>query len=102
MKMFRADSREGVVAEISDYLTRIANATSYSAANNIIKEALKLFATPDAVVLILLNNHGDYDKPTSAENYLNYIKDIKKVDVKVNNVKYDDNNKIIELELIKK
>lgn len=101
-RLREAEEQNVPKTEISDYLTRIANATSYSAANNIIKEALKLFATPDAVVLILLNNHGDYDKPTSAENYLNYIKDIKKVDVKVNNVKYDDNNKIIELELIKK
>ena len=31
-----------------------------------------------------------------------YIKDQKSVTVRVNNVKYDDNDKITELELIKK
>ena len=61
-----------------------------------------MFASPDAVVLILLNNYGDYDRPTTAQNYLNYIKDQKKVNVIVNDVTYDSNNKITQLELKKK
>ena len=71
----------------------------------IIAEALKLFASPDVPVLIIVYHVGDiidYDAPTTAEKYLNYIKDHKKVNVGVYNVKYDNSNKITELELIKK
>lgn len=87
---------------IADLFNLIANAKDVNTANNYIKEALKLFESPDAVVLIRLNNYGDYDRPTTAVNYLNYLKDQKKVTVKVNNIKYNENNKITELELIKK
>ncbi|MBP5644049.1 MAG: hypothetical protein J6X10_07480 [Bacteroidales bacterium] len=87
---------------ISDYFNMIANARDVTSANNYIKEALKLFESPDAVVLIRLNNYGDYDRPTTAVNYLNYLKDQKKVTVNVDNIKYNENNKITELELIKK
>lgn len=87
---------------ISDYFNMIANARDVTSANNYIKEALKLFESPDAVVLIRLNNYGDYDRPTTAVNYLNYLKDQKKVTVNVDNIKYNEDNKITELELIKK
>ena len=87
---------------ISDYFNMIANARDVTSANNYIKEALKLFESPDAVVLIRLNNYGDYDRPTTAVNYLNYLKDQKKVTVNVDNIKYNENNKMTELELIKK
>ena len=87
---------------LTDYFTMIANAKDVTTANNCIKEALKLFESPDAVVLIRLNNFGDYDRPTTAVNYLNYLKDQKKVTVNVDNVKYNADNKITELELIKK
>ena len=87
---------------IFDYFNMIAHAKDVTTANNYIKEALKMFESPDAVVLIRLNNFGDYDRPTTAVNYLNYLKDQKKVNVKVDNVKYNEDNKITELELIKK
>ena len=87
---------------LTDYFTMIANAKDVTTANNFIKEALRLFESPDAVVLIRLNNYGDYDRPTTAVNYLNYLKDQKKVTVNVDNVKYNEENKITELELIKK
>ena len=87
---------------LADYFNIIANATDVATANNAIKEALKLFESPDAVVLIRLNNYGDYDKPTTAVNYLNYLKDQKKINVNVDNIKYNEENKITELELIKK
>ena len=80
----------------------IANAKDVTTANKHIKDALQLFESPDVVVLILITNYGDYDKPTTAVNYLNYIKDQKKVNVKVNDIKYNSENKITELELIKK
>lgn len=87
---------------LTDYFTMIAKAKDVVTANNYIKEALQLFESPDAVVLIRLNNFGDYDRPTTAVNYLNYLKDQKKVNVSVDNVKYNEDNKITELELIKK
>ena len=87
---------------LMDYFNLIANAKDVNTANSYIREALKLFESPDAVVLILLNNYGDYDRPTTAQNYLNYIKDQRKVNVRVNNVSYNSENKITELELIKK
>ena len=87
---------------LTDYFNMIVNAKDANAANKAINQALKLFASPDAVVLIRLNNYGDYDKPTTAANYLNYLKDQKSLNVAVDNIKYNKENKITELELIKK
>ena len=93
------------VASLEDYFAIIAAAPDAETANEKIAEALKIFASPDVPVLIIIYHVGDiidYDAPTTAEKYLNYIKDQKKVNVGVYNIKYDNNNKIIELELIKK
>ena len=93
------------VTSLEDYFTIIAAAPDADAANAKIAEALKLFASPDVPVLIIVYHVGDiidYDAPTTAEKYLNYIKDQKKVAVGIYNIKYDSNNKITELELIKK
>ena len=90
---------------ISDYFAIIAAAPDAETANEKINEALNLFASPDVPVLIIVYQMGDiidFDAPTTAEKYLNYIKDQKSVTVRVNNVKYNDNDKITELELIKK
>lgn len=90
---------------LSDYFAIIAAAPDAEVANEKIAEALKLFASPDVPVLIIVYQMGDiidFDAPTTAEKYLNYIKDQKKVSVRVNNIKYDENDKITELELIKK
>ena len=90
---------------LSDYFAIIAAAPDAETANEKINEALNLFASPDVPVLIIVYQMGDiidFDAPTTAEKYLNYIKDQKSVTVRVNNVKYDDNDKITELELIKK
>ena len=93
------------VTSLEDYFTIIAAAPTADAANAKIAEALNLFASPDVPVLIIVYHVGDiidYDAPTTAERYLNYIKDQKKVAVGIYNIKYDGNNKITELELIKK
>ena len=93
------------VTSLEDYFTIIEAAPDADAANAKIAEALQLFASPDVPVLIIVYHVGDiidYDAPTTAERYLNYIKDQKKVAVGIYNVKYDGNNKITELELIKK
>lgn len=90
---------------LEDYFSIIAAAPNADAANEKIAEALDMFASPDVPVLIIIYHVGDiidYDAPTTAVKYLNYIKDQKKVDVNINNIKYDNNNKITELELTKK
>lgn len=89
---------------LEDYFTIIAAAPDSETANKKISEALSLFSSPDVPVLIIVYQLGDivdYDAPTTIYQYLNYIKDQKIVNVDINNIKYD-NNKIIELELIKK
>jgi hypothetical protein len=69
-----------------------------------INDALGLFNSPDAPVLIIISKTGDivdYDRPTTIKNYLNYLKDTKNNINKVEKIVYDDNGKIKELELLK-
>ena len=101
---------EGVVAKekstvtLEGYFSSIANATSVSQANMAIADALKLFSSPDAPVLIIISKEGstvDYDRPTTIKNYLNYLKDTKNNINTVDKIIYDSNGKIKELELLK-
>ena len=83
----------------------IANAGSPSQANRVINETLGMFESPNTPVLIIIKqNQGfnDYDRPTTIEKYLNYLKDQKISPNKVHEIKYNANGKINELELIKK
>ncbi len=91
--------------KIEDYFEAIANSKSMEMANTRINEALKFFASPDVPVLIIIYMEGnmkDYDKPTTIKKYLEYIKDQGKNPNKIQNVKFDANGKITELELIKR
>ena len=83
----------------------IARAGSISQANRAISETLGMFESPNVPVLIIIKQNAgfnDYDRPTTIENYLNYVKDQKKATEKVYEIKYNANGKINELELIKK
>ena len=83
----------------------IAQSGSVSQANRTINETLGLFESPNVPVLIIIKQNAgfnDYDRPTTIEKYLNYVKDQKKATEKVHDVKYNANGKINELELIKK
>ena len=83
----------------------IANAASVTQANRIINETLQLFSSNSVPVLIIISQAGgfnDYDRPTTIENYLNYVKDQKVNRNQVYNLKFNDNGKITEVELIKK
>ena len=83
----------------------IANAGSASQANRVINETLDLFESPNVPVLIIIKQNSgfnDYDRPTTIEKYLNYVKDQKKATEKVFEINYNNNGKINELELIKK
>lgn len=93
-----------VARSLDDYFNDIANAGSPAEANQKIQIALGLFQTPNAPVLIIISQSGDYkdyDRPTTINKYLNYIKDQKKNINLIENIVYDKNGKIIELELIK-
>lgn len=83
----------------------IAGAPDMAAANDKIARTISLFASPDAPVLIIISQDGgfnDYDRPTTIGKYLDYLKDQKVYNNRVEQVKYDSNGKITELELIKK
>ena len=83
----------------------IAHASSVSQANRIINETLDMFESPNVPVLIIIKQNAgfnDYDRPTTIEQYLNYVKDQKKATEKVHEIKYNNNGKINEIELIKR
>jgi len=86
-------------------LADIAKAKSYDEANQQIEGTLNLYATPDVPVLIIIskeNGYYDYDRPTTISKFMNYLKDKKEFKYDIESVKYDDQGKITELELIKK
>jgi hypothetical protein len=92
-------------AYINDYFKQIANAMDVNTANAKIAEAMKLYAGKDVPVLIIISQADgitDYDKPTTIEKYLNFVKDQKKYSNEIYNIKLDSYGQITELELIKK
>ena len=96
--------KEKAAMTISEYFGSIATASSVSQANMLIADALKMFSSPEAPVLIIISKQGatvDYDRPTTIKNYLNYLKDTRNNINKVDKIIYDDYGKIKELELIK-
>ncbi len=90
---------------LNQYIDAIANAGSVTAANSNINEAMSMFSSPDALVLIIISKAGaekDYDRPTTIQKYLNYVKDQKKNVNAIDNIIFDSQGKIKELELTKK
>jgi hypothetical protein len=76
---------------------QIVNALTIDQANAQIKEALKLFASPDVPVLIIINenrNQIDYDEPTTIERYLHYLKDQKRNPNRIKDLEVDGAGKI--------
>jgi len=106
----KAEAAAVVVTEqkyekIDDYLDAVVETKSLEMRNQKISETLKFFASPEVPVLIIIYQEADikdYDKPTTIKKYLEYLKDLQKNPNKVNDVKYNDNGKITELELLKK
>jgi altronate dehydratase len=91
--------------ELSDYFDQIASTGDVSTANKTIDQALAMFASPDVPVLIIINRSGgnvDYDRPTDIKKYLNYLKDQDKNINAIENLAFNDNGKITEVELIRK
>lgn len=90
---------------LDDYFDLIASSSNLATSNRYIGEALDLFASEDVPVLVIISRSGnivDYDRPTTIRKYLEYVKDQKVVRNKIENVVYDADGKITELELIKK
>lgn len=86
-------------------LDNIAGSGSSQEGNLMITEALSMFASPDVPVLIEIYNDGDivdYDKPTTAQKYLEYLKDVKRNPDQIKEFKKDSNGKITELILKKR
>lgn len=82
----------------------ISSAASVSEANMQINQALSMFDSPEAPVLIVIseeNGEKDYDRPTTIKKYLEYLKDQKKKADAIENIVFDANGKIKELELTK-
>lgn len=96
---------DATTLSLADYFALIAGASSVENANIKISEALNLFESPDAPVLIIISQEGDivdYDRPTTAKKYLEYLKDQKKNLNEIAKIEYNDSGKIKLLELIKK
>lgn len=92
-------------AQLEKNFQAIADANSVDYANRSINETLKFFASKDAPVFIVFyreNGVKDYDKPTTIENYLNYLKDQKKNPNKIDKLIFNDQGKIEEIELTKR
>ena len=90
---------------LNRYFGAISSAPSLSSANQNIGEALQLFASDDVPVLIIIGKfqgENDYDEPTTIRKYLEYLKDQKKNPNNIENLVFDSNGQISEVELIKK
>ena len=92
-------------AKIENYFSAIASSTTTETANARISEVLSLFASTDVPVIIAFykeNGVKDYEEPTTIGKYVNYIKDQKKSPNKIENIVYNNQGKIEEIELIKR
>ena len=90
--------------KLNNFFTSIADASSTSAANSSINEALTMFSSPDAPLLIVFyeaNGKASYDEPTTIEKYLNYLKDTGNANARVEEVVRDADGKIKEIVLKK-
>jgi hypothetical protein len=99
-----ANKKSGPYVKLEQYFNAIGGANSVASANNSINEALSLFSSGDAPVLIVISESGgqkDYDRPTTIKEYLNYLKDQKKRADKIGNLQFDSSGKITEVELVK-
>ncbi|MGK7391467.1 MAG: hypothetical protein ACNS60_14015 [Candidatus Cyclobacteriaceae bacterium M2_1C_046] len=93
--------------KVSQYFNSIAQATSGTAADRSISEAMNMFASGDVPVLIIIyeneaENVTDYDEPTTIDKYLHYLKTVKRTPDNVEEMKFNDQGKITELILKKK
>jgi hypothetical protein len=98
--------KQAELDNINAHFISIAQAENDLEANLRIQQTLTYYASPNVPVLLIIDIYGDsqkdYDKPTTIEHYLNYLKDVKTYSRQIESIKLDVNHKIIEIELIKK
>ncbi len=90
--------------KLRKYFKDIASASSDAEANTLIEEAIGMFVSDQANVLIIISQDEhmkDYDKPTKIRKYLNYLKDSKSNINDVDQIHWEG-DKIKTLELKKK
>ncbi|GAB4240885.1 MAG: hypothetical protein Tsb0034_17590 [Ekhidna sp.] len=91
--------------KLTNYFKAISASTSTASANSSISEALTMFSSKDIPVLIVFyeaNGTPSYDEPTTIDKYLNYLKDTKNFNTRIDEMVMDSNGKIKELVLKKK
>jgi hypothetical protein len=89
---------------LTNYFGAIASAPTTAAANASIQEALGMFSSSEAPLLIIIYKAGsqpDYDEPTTIGKYLDYLKDTKNNKAQIEELVYDTNGKIKEVVLKK-
>ena len=89
---------------VANSFNQIANASNTNSANQLIDDTMKLFASADVPVLIIINenrNYTDYDEPTTIGKYLHYLKDHQKNANRVHSVEVNSEGKITKLVLTK-
>lgn len=90
--------------QLDSFFREIAEASTLELANRNIEEALSLFISPDAPLLIVFyeaNGKASYDAPTTIKKYLEYLKDTKNPSATVDEIAKDSNGKIKEIILKK-
>ncbi len=93
------------ISIIFDEIVAASVAKNLTLANQKINEGLTFFAAENTPVLIIIAGQGndkDYDEPTTARKYLEYLKDKKANKNIIENIVFDNAGKITELELRKK
>ncbi|MEM7657124.1 MAG: hypothetical protein AAF399_13400 [Bacteroidota bacterium] len=83
----------------------IAAAGSTSSANSRIQQVMQEFASPSTPVLIIINQSNgvdDYDRPTTIEKYLNYLKDRGRNPNQAYEIRTNSSGRISELVLLKR
>jgi hypothetical protein len=102
----KPDSAEKAATDrLNNYFQYIVNAGSDNQANSLIDEALTMFSSANAPLLIIIHRAGgivDYDRPTTIRKYLEYLKDQKRNTNNIDQLVFDNNGKIKEIILIKK
>ena len=99
----KTEKEKSTEEKIDMMFQQIADADNVNLANDNIKEVLSYFESNDTPVFIAFykaDGQKDYDKPTTIEKYLNYLKDQKKYPNKIDMAVYNDDGKIEELELV--
>lgn len=97
------DPNKELKIEIRETFNEIVQADSYEEANQLINSLLPKFASSETPVLIVIDQEGmdkAYDRPTTAEKFLNYLKDQKRNPYSVLDVLVNRNGKIQSMELL--